>query len=79
MLLKKTGIPRTKDFNTGDNFGIGYFQFTTSRNKLLKLRCSAAKGYLKPAKKRSNLKIVLKLMFKKLILREKKLLELIIT
>ena len=55
---EETGIPRTKDFNTGDNFGIGYFQFTTSRNKLLKLRCSAAKGYLNPVKKRSNLKIV---------------------
>ena len=22
------GIPKTKDFNTGDNFGVGYFQFT---------------------------------------------------
>ncbi len=52
------GIPRTEDFNTGDNFGVGYFQFTTSRQKLLKLRCSAATGYLNPAKKRSNLKIV---------------------
>ena len=27
-------------------------------NKLLKLRCSAAKGYLNPVKNRSNLKIV---------------------
>jgi len=53
------GIPKTKDFNTGDNFGVGYFQFTTNFNKVgLKLRCSAAKGYLNPAKKRSNLKIV---------------------
>ena len=51
------GIPRTKDFNTGNNYGVGYFQFTTSRQKLLKLRCSAAKGYLDPVKKRSNLKI----------------------
>ena len=51
------GIPRTNDFNKGDNFGIGYFQFTTSRQKLLKLRCSSAKGYLNPVKKRSNLKI----------------------
>ena len=51
------GIPRTNDFNKGDNFGVGYFQFTTTRKKLLKLRCSAAKGYLNPAKKRSNLKI----------------------
>ena len=51
------GVPRTEDFNTGDNFGVGYFQFTTSRNKLMKLRCSAASGYLNPVKKRSNLKI----------------------
>ena len=34
-------------------------RFTTSFNKRgLKLRCSAAKGYLNPAKKRPNLKIV---------------------
>ena len=52
------GIPRTNDFNKGDNFGVGYFQFTTTRQKLLKLRCSAAKGYLNPVKKRSNLKII---------------------
>ena len=51
------GIPRIHDFNKGDNFGVGYFQFTTSRQKLLKLRCSTAKGYLNPVKKRSNLKI----------------------
>ena len=38
MQLKKQEFLRTKDFNTGDNFGIGYFQFTTSRNKLLKLK-----------------------------------------
>jgi len=55
---EEIGIPRTNDFNTGDNFGVGYFQFTTSRNKLLKLRCSAAKGYLDPVKNRSNLKII---------------------
>ena len=55
---EEMGIPKTEDFNTGDNFGIGYFQFTTSRQKLLKLRCSAAKGYLNPIKDRSNLKIV---------------------
>ncbi len=53
------GIPKTDDFNTGDNTGIGFFQFTTNHNKsLLKLRCSAAKGYLNPIKKRRNLKII---------------------
>ena len=56
---EEKGIPKTLDFNTGDNFGIGFFQFTTSYGKVgLKLRCSAAKGYLNPIKKRPNLKIV---------------------
>ena len=56
---EEVGIPKTIDFNTGNNFGVGFFQFTTSFNKPgLKLRCSAAKGYLNPAKKRSNLNIV---------------------
>ena len=54
---EEMGIPKTNDFNTGNNFGCGYFQFTTSQ-KGLRLRCSAAKGYLNPVKKRSNLKIV---------------------
>ena len=59
---EECGIPKTNDFNTGDNFGIGFFQFTTSHTRKfgLKLRCSAAKGYLNPVKKRPNLKIVVK-------------------
>ena len=56
---EECGIQKTKDFNTGDNSGIGFFQFTTNHNKsLLKLRCSAAKGYLNPIKNRTNLKIM---------------------
>ena len=56
---EEKGIPKVNDFNTGDHFGVGFFQFTTTFNKLgLKLRYSAAKGYLNPAKKRSNLKII---------------------
>ena len=56
---EEKGIPKVNDFNTGDNFGVGFFQFTTTFNKLgLKLRYSAAKGYLNPAKKRVNLKIL---------------------
>ncbi len=57
---EEVGIPKTIDFNTGDNHGVGFFQFTTSHTKknFLKLRCSAAKGYLNPVKKRKNLKIV---------------------
>ncbi len=56
---EEQGIPKVEDFNTGDNFGVGFYQFTTSHShKGLKLRCSAAKGYLNPIKKRSNLKII---------------------
>ena len=47
------GIPKTKDFNTGNNHGCGYFQ-VTERNGL---RCSAAVGYLNPVKNNKNLKI----------------------
>tara|TARA_B100001769_G_C22102448_1_gene595292 strand:- start:862 stop:2475 length:1614 start_codon:yes stop_codon:yes gene_type:complete len=54
---EEIGIPKSNDFNTGNNFGCGYFQFTTTQ-KGLRLRCSAAKGYLNPVKKRSNLKII---------------------
>jgi len=56
---EEQGIPKTNDFNTGDNFGVGYYQFTTTHSqKGLKLRSSAATGYLNPIKKRSNLKII---------------------
>ena len=66
------GIPKTNDFNTGDNFGVGYFQFTTSFNKAgLKLRCSAAKGYLNPVKKRPNLKIIVNAHVQKINFEEK--------
>jgi choline dehydrogenase-like flavoprotein len=47
------GIPRVDDFNTGDNFGVGYFQV----NQKAGLRWSAARGFLKPVLKRPNLKL----------------------
>jgi len=56
---EEKGIPKVDDFNTGNNFGVGYYQFTTSHShRGLKLRCSTAKGYLNPVKKRDNLKII---------------------
>ena len=68
---EEQGIPKTNDFNTGDNFGCGFFQFTTS-HKGLRLRCSSAKGYLNPVKKRSNLKIVVKAHVQKINFEGKK-------
>ena len=50
----QVGIPRNADFNGATQEGAGYFQ-TTSRGRR---RWSTAVGYLRPARKRSNLKIV---------------------
>lgn len=50
---EKEGIPPVSDFNTGDNFGSGYFQVNQKRGR----RWSAAHGFLKPALKRSNLQL----------------------
>ncbi len=47
------GIPKTDDFNTGDNTGSGYFHV----NQKAGTRWSAARGFLKPVQKRRNLKI----------------------
>ncbi|RTL49696.1 MAG: choline dehydrogenase [Bradyrhizobiaceae bacterium] len=47
------GIPRTADFNTGDNEGIGYFHVNQKRGR----RWSAARGFLKPALNRPNLRL----------------------
>lgn len=49
-----TGIPATTDFNGASQEGVGYIQ-QTMRNGF---RCSTAAGYLRPAKKRSNLTII---------------------
>lgn len=48
------GVPATDDYNTGDNEGVCYFQVNQQRGR----RWSAARGYLKPAEGRSNLKVV---------------------
>ncbi len=70
---EESGIPKTDDFNTGDNFGVGFYQFTTSHSKFgLKLRCSSAKGYLNPVKGRKNLKIVTNALVQKIIFENKK-------
>jgi len=47
------GVPQTPDFNTGDNEGVGYFHVNQKRG----LRWSAARGFLKPALRRPNLRL----------------------
>ena len=48
------GIPRNDDFNGPVQEGVGYFQLNMHNG----LRCSSATAYLKPARRRENLKIV---------------------
>jgi choline dehydrogenase len=70
---EEKGIPKTNDFNTGDNFGVGFYQFTTSHSHFgLKLRYSAAKGYLNPVKSRKNLKIITNAHVQKIIFENRK-------
>ena len=73
---EEKGIPKTEDFNTGDNFGVGFYQFTTSHSHFgLKLRYSAAKGYLNPVKSRSNLKIITNAHVQKINFENKKVIS----
>ncbi len=60
---EEKGIPRSSDFNTGQNEGCGYFHVTEKNG----LRCSTAVGYLNPIKKRSNLKIEINSHIKKIL------------
>ena len=62
----QTGIPKIEEFNRGDNFGNAYFQMNQKRGK----RWSAAKAFLEPAKKRTNLTVVTQAQVKKLLARK---------
>jgi choline dehydrogenase-like flavoprotein len=50
---EQMGIRKTSDFNTGDNEGVGYFHVNQKRGR----RWSSARGFLKPALKRANLRL----------------------
>ncbi len=50
---EQMGIPKTPDFNTGDNTGSCYFHVNQKRGR----RWSAAHGFLKPVLGRSNLRL----------------------
>ncbi|MDJ0948342.1 MAG: choline dehydrogenase [Alphaproteobacteria bacterium] len=50
----ETGIPRTEDFNRGNNEGCGYFKVNQKRG----VRWSTAKAFLRPAMGRPNLTVL---------------------
>ena len=51
---EQCGYRRNPDFNGAVQEGFGYYQLTTRNGR----RCSAAVGYLKPARRRPNLRVV---------------------
>src|SRR5215469_3311417 len=52
--VQEAGLPRNDDFNGPTQEGAGYFQYTARRG----LRRSTARGYLREARRRSNLRVV---------------------
>jgi choline dehydrogenase-like flavoprotein len=57
------GVPATPDFNTGDNTGVGRFHVNQKRG----MRWSAARGFLKPALGRPNLRLETGVLVDKLL------------
>ena len=60
------GIPRTDDFNRGDNEGAGYFRVNQKRG----MRWSAAKAFLRPALARPNLRLAINAEVSHLVLED---------
>ena len=60
----EAGIPRTDDFNRGNNEGCGYFHV----NQLNGRRWSAARGFLKPILSRSNVTLLTETLMDRLVL-----------
>ncbi|MGV1794854.1 GMC family oxidoreductase [Rhizobium sp. A37_96] len=61
---EELGVPKTDDFNTGDNEGSGYFEV----NQRGGLRWNTTKAFLRPAMKRPNLRILTDAETSKLLL-----------
>src|SRR5246500_1799154 len=60
---QEMGIRKIPDFNTGDNEGVGYFHVNQKRGR----RWSSARGFLKPASHRANLRLEKNVLVDRLI------------
>jgi choline dehydrogenase-like flavoprotein len=61
---QEMGIKKIPDFNTGDNEGVGYFHVNQKRGR----RWSSARGFLKPALNRPNLRLETNVHVERLII-----------
>ncbi len=59
----EAGIPASDDFNTGDNFGVGFFEV----NQKAGWRWNASKAFLRPIKGRANLQVWTESMTERLV------------
>jgi choline dehydrogenase len=59
-----TGIPKTDDFNRGNNEGCGYFHVNQKKG----VRWNAAKAFLRPARERPNLAVLTHAEARRLVL-----------
>src|SRR5215471_8382091 len=57
------GVPVTLDFNTGENFGVGYFHVNQKRG----VRWSSARAFLKPVLNRPNLRLETGVLVEKIV------------
>jgi choline dehydrogenase-like flavoprotein len=63
---EEMGIRKIPDFNTGDNEGISYFHVNQKRGR----RWSAARGFLKPALGRANLRLETNVLVDRLVVED---------
>ena len=61
-------FPVTPDFNTGENFGVGYFHVNQKRG----VRWSSARAFLKPVLGRANLRLETGVLVEKLVIEGKR-------
>ena len=61
---EQAGIPRSDDFNRGNNFGCGYFHVNQKNGR----RYSAARGFLKPILNRPNLMVQTEAAVEKIVI-----------
>ena len=53
LAAQQAGIPASRDFNCGDNEGVGYFEVNQKRGR----RWNASKAFLRPVRRRANLEV----------------------
>src|SRR5882672_1644544 len=65
---QQAGIPRTDDFNRGDNTGVGYFDVNQRKG----WRWNAAKAFLRPVRHRRNLTVMTGALVQRLIVEQRR-------